>query len=108
MKTLSAFLLVIVGCSSYDSETEDYVEDESEETSENYLEYADLEQQKPVENTNCPTAHQEVLINGKRIILEIPSICNYFQIDKGRPVDNNQFNAPNQTLIDEHSQESYQ
>jgi|LauGreDrversion4_2_1035121.scaffolds.fasta_scaffold05304_10 hypothetical protein len=108
MKTLSAFLLVIVGCSSYDSEIEDYIEDDSEETSENYLEYVDFEQEKPVENTNCPVSYQEVLIKGKRIILEIPSICNYFQIDKGRPVDDNQFNAPNQILIDEHSQESYQ
>lgn len=89
MKTLSAFLLVIVGCSSYDSEIEDYIEDESEENSENYLEYLYFEQEKPIENTNCPVAYQEVFIKGKRIILEIPSICNYFQIDKGRPSEKN-------------------
>ena len=107
MKTLSAFLLVIVGCSSYDSEIEDYVEEESEESSEDYLEYVDLQTEKSVEKNNCPVSYQEVLIKGKKIILEIPSICNYFQIDKGRPQESNQLDYSNKTFIDTYSQKSY-
>jgi hypothetical protein len=107
MKTLSAFLLVIVGCSSYDSGFEDYVEGESEEDLNDHLEYIDFIKEKPIENTNCPKAYQEVFIKGKKIILEIPSICNYFQIDKGRPVDDVQIDNPNEILIDDYSQENY-
>lgn len=91
MKIKSVLFFLLVGCGSYESETEEYETDNSD--SESY-EYFDSEFQKDLEDSKCPTAYKQFVVNNKTIIMEIPSICNYYQIDKGRPVEdiNNKLN----------------
>jgi len=99
------FFWLLVGCNSYESETEEYATEDSDY--ENYENYFDSEFIKKSEDTKCPTGFKEFIINNKKIIMEIPSICNIDGIDKGRPpesVENHQNNELIINISNEHQE----